>query len=327
MGHKRIVLLLLVGVIAGCSKKEEAAPPPTSPTTAETKSPALTALATNAQSQLTSAATQAVDVAQRAAATSSIQAGAISTNALAQRLAGTVSRGVEPSSQTPASAPVAPSPPSSSSTALPSIAGLSSDQVSQGIKEALGKGLQRAVSTLGQPGGFLTNVNVKIPLPDKLQLIEKGLRAVGEGQYADQCITTMNQAAEQAVPAAAGVFADSLKNMSVDDAKGILNGPPDAATQFFRKVTESELTKKFSPIVQEAMTKCGTTAAYQQVLEKAKGVSPFFSNPSFDLNAYVTGKAMDGLFKMVAEEEKRIRENPVARSTDLLKSVFGGLQK
>jgi hypothetical protein len=222
---------------------------------------------------------------------------------------------------------VAPSPPSSSSTALPSIAGLSSDQVSQGIKEALGKGLQRAVSTLGQPGGFLTNVNVKIPLPDKLQLIEKGLRAVGEGQYADQCITTMNQAAEQAVPAAAGVFADSLKNMSVDDAKGILNGPPDAATQFFRKVTESELTKKFSPIVQEAMTKCGTTAAYQQVLEKAKGMSPFFSNPSFDLNAYVTGKAMDGLFKMVAEEEKRIRENPVARSTDLLKSVFGGLQK
>jgi hypothetical protein len=328
MGHKRILSLVIVGVIAGCSKKEEPPPPTTSPAKAEAKSPALAALATNAQSQINSAATQAANVAQQAAATTtnSLQAAAGSTNALAERLAGTVSRGVEPSSQPSASAPVTPSTPPSSS-ALPSIAGLSSDQVSQGIKEALGKGLQHAVSTLGQPGGFLTNLNVKIPLPDKLQLIEKGLRAVGEGQYADQCITTMNQAAEQAVPAAADVFASSLRNMSVDDAKGILNGPQDAATQFFRKATESELTKKFSPIVQDAMTKCGTTAAYQQVLEKAKGVSPFFSNPSFDLNAYVTGKAMDSLFKMVAEEEKHIRENPVARSTDLLKSVFGGLQK
>jgi hypothetical protein len=327
MGHQRIVLLVLVGVLAGCSKKEEAAPAATSPTKVETKSsPA--ELATNAQNQINSAATQAVNGAQRAAAsaTNSIQAASGSTNALAQRLAGTVSRGVEPPSQPPPPAPMTPSTPPSSSS-VPSIAGLSSDQVTQGIKEALGKGLQHAVSTLGQPGGFLTNLNVKIPLPEKLQLIEKGLLAIGEGHYADQCITTMNQAAEQAVPAAADVFASSLKNMSLNDAKGILNGPQDAATQFFRKATESELTKKFSPIVQEAMTKCGTTAAYQQVLEKAKGVSPFFSNPSFDLNAYVTGKAMDGLFKMVAEEEKRIRENPVARSTDLLKSVFGALNK
>jgi hypothetical protein len=160
-----------------------------------------------------------------------------------------------------------------------------------------------------------------------LQLIEKGLRAINQGQYADQCITTMNQAAEQAVPAAADVFVNSLKNMSVEDAKGLLSGAQDAATQYFRKTTETELTAKFSPIVQQAMTKCGTTSAYQQLLDKAKGVSPLFSNPSLDLNAYVTSKAMDGLFKTVAEEEKRIRENPVARSTDLLKSVFGSLQK
>jgi len=113
----------------------------------------------------------------------------------------------------------------------------------------------------------------------------------------------------------------------VQDAKGILNGPQDAATQYFRKATEAELTTKFSPIIEQAMTKCGTTTAYQQLLDKAKGVSPFFSNPSLDLNAYVTGKAMDGLFLMVTEEEKRIRENPVARSSDLLKSVFGSLQK
>jgi hypothetical protein len=289
----------------------------------------MTALATNAQSEINSVAIQTANVAQAAvaSATNTLQAAASSTNAVARRLAGTISRIAEPSSQTSAPAAVTLSTPPSSSAELSSIAGLTADQVTQGIKEALGKGLQYAVSTLGQPGGFLPNLNVKIPLPDKLQLIEKGLRAIGEGQYADQCITTMNQAAEQAVPAAADVFANSLKNMSVDDAKGILSGAQDAATQFFRKATESELTRKFSPIVEEAMTKCGTTVAYQQVLEKAKGVSPFFSNPSFALNAYVTGKAMDGLFKVVAEEEKRIRENPVARSTDLLKSVFGGLQK
>jgi Protein of unknown function (DUF4197) len=212
-------------------------------------------------------------------------------------------------------------------SALPALASLSSDQVTQGLKNALSKGLDRAIASLGKPGGFLTNVAVKIPLPDKLQTAEKTLRAVGEGQLADQCITTMNQAAEQAVPAAADVFANSLKNMSIEDAKAILNGPADAATQFFRRTTEAELTKKFSPIVQQAMTKCGTTAAYQQVMDKAKSVSPFFSAPALDLNAYVTSKAMDGLFKIVADEEKNIRENPVARSTDLLKTVFGSLQK
>jgi hypothetical protein len=329
MGHKRILSLVIVSILAGCSKKEEAPPPPPSATKTETKTPTLAALATNAQSQVNSVATQAVNVAQRAAAsaTNNIQAAVNSTNVLTQRLAGTINRVPEPPSSPPASAPVTPSAPPSSTAVSPSIAGLSSDQVTQGIKEALGKGLQHAVSTLGQPGGFLTNLNVKIPIPDKLQLIEKGLRAINQGQYADQCIATMNQAAEQAVPVAADVFVNSLKSMSVEDAKGLLSGPQDAATQYFRKVTETELTAKFAPIVQQAMTKCGTTSAYQQLLEKAKGVSPLFSNPSLDLNAYVTSKAMDGLFKTVAEEEKRIRENPVARSTDLLKSVFGSLQK
>ena len=208
-----------------------------------------------------------------------------------------------------------------------SLANLSSDQITQGLKEALGKGLKQAVSSLGHAGGFLTNASVKIPMPDKLQTVEKTLRAVGQGQMADQVITTMNQAAEQAVPVAADVFVNAMKNMSVDDAKGILNGPPDAATQYFRKTTQAELTAKFSPIVQDAMSKTGATAAYEQVMSKAKSSVPFFNSPSFDLNAYVTGKALDGLFKMVADEEKNIRANPVARSTDVLKSVFGSLQK
>lgn len=331
MAHRLLLSAVLVGVIVGCSKKEETPPPATSPGASaktETKAPAIGPLATNAGSQINSTAVGAIDSAEKQAVpvTNAVKAVAL-TNLVAQKTADAPAGIPQASSPTPAPAPAAVAAPAASSPATSSLAALSSDQVTQGIKEALGKGLQRAVATLGQPGGFLTNLNVKIPIPEKLQLIEKGLRAVNEGQYADQCVTTMNQAAEQAVPAAADVFANSLKNMSVADAKGILSGPQDGATQFFRKATEAELTKKFSPIVQQAMTKCGTTAAYQQLLDKAKGVSPFFSNPSLDLNAYVTGKAMDGLFIMVAAEEKRIRENPVARSTDLLKSVFGALQK
>ncbi len=331
MAHRLILSAVLVGVIVGCSKKEEtpSATPPGVSAKTETKAPSTEPLATNVPSQVTSVAADAVDSAQKAAlpVTNVAKDAAASANTLTQKVADGIA-GISP---TPAqtSAPAAATTPASaaSSPASMSLAALSSDQVTQGIKEALGKGLQHAVATLGQPGGFLTNLDVKIPIPEKLQLIEKGLRAINQGQYADQCITTMNQAAEQAVPAAADVFVNSLKNMSVEDAKGILSGPQDGATKFFRKATEAELTQKFSPIVQQAMTKCGTTAAYQQLLDKAKGVSPFFSNPSLDLNAYVTGKAMDGLFIMVAEEEKRIRENPVARSTDLLKSVFGALQK
>jgi hypothetical protein len=330
MGHRSILSVVLVGVIIGCSKKEET--PSTSAATSartEANAPAIEPLATNAGSQINAAASGALDSVRKAAVpvTNAVNTAVASTNALAQKAAGAPAEIPQASSPTPAPAPAIVTAASASSPAPTSLAALSSDQVTQGIKEALGKGLQRAVATLGQPGGFLTNLNVKIPIPEKLQLIEKGLRAVNQGQYADQCIITMNQAAEQAVPAAADVFVNSLKNMSVEDAKGILSGPQDGATQFFRKATEAELTKRFSPIVQQAMTKCGTTAAYEQVLDKAKGVSPFFSKPSLDLNAYVTGKAMDGLFIMVAAEEKRIRENPVARSTDLLKSVFGALQK
>jgi Protein of unknown function (DUF4197) len=319
MGHKRIVSLLLVVVITGCSKKEEAPSPPPA-AKSETKPSAIESITTNAQNAAAATASRATDLVAKAAVSVTNAVQSASTNALVAK----VTEIAKPTPQAPA--PPASTTPTSTPVA-PSVAGFSSDQVSQALKEALGKGLQRAVSTLGQPGGFLTNLNVKIPIPDKLQLIEKGLRAINQGQYADQCITTMNQAAEQAVPAAADVFVNSLKNMSVEDAKGLLSGPQDAATQYFRKATETELTAKFSPIVQQAMTKCGTTAAYQQLLDKAKGVSPLFTNPSLDLNAYVTSKAMDGLFKTVAEEEKRIRENPVARSTDLLKSVFGSLQK
>ncbi len=304
--------------MVGCSKKDETSvPPPAPPVTANAPAPITVAASNAAVSAVTTVMASATNAAQIVPA---------STNAAARNAVNTL--GGMLNSSSPNSTATAPAAGASAAPnhSLPALAGLSSDQVTQALKEALGQGLQHAVASLGRPGGFLTNVNVKIPLPDKLQTVEKTLRAIGQGQLADQCITTMNQAAEQAVPAAADVFVSAMKSMTVDDAKGILNGPPDAATQFFRHSTEIELTQKFLPIVQQAMTKCGATAAYQQVLDKAKAASPFFSDPSLDLNAYVTGKTMDGLFKMVAAEEKRIRENPAARTTELLKSVFGALR-
>jgi hypothetical protein len=309
VNQKLLPVLAAALVFAGCSKNDQTAappvtPPPQSAPPAQATPPAAPAISADAQKAL-----DAVANATNTPARSDISA-------------------VVPTPQTAPAPSVSPAPaPVASSTPALSLANLSSDQISQGLKEALGKGLKQAVSSLGHPGGFLTNANVKIPMPDKLQTVEKTLRTVGQGQLADQMITTMNQAAEQAVPVAADVFVNAMKNMSVDDAKGILNGPPDAATQYFRRTTQAELTAKFSPIVQDALGKTGATAAYEQLMGKAKSSVPFFNSPSFDLNAYVTGKALDGLFKMVADEEKNIRANPVARSTDLLKSVFGSLGK
>jgi hypothetical protein len=213
---------------------------------------------------------------------------------------------------------------------------LSQDQMIQGLKEALGQGMQKAVSQLGTNGGFLTNLNVKIPMPEKLQSVETALRKLKQERLADEFVTTMNRAAEQAVPVAAGVFSDAVKQMNVADAKQILSGPNDAATQYFRRVTQTNLYTRFHPIVKQATEAAGVTAAYKQLMDKAGGVASLGNSFGFgktlgigavDVDAYVTDKAMDGLFKMVAEEEKRIRENPVARTTDLMKKVFGSVAK
>ena len=208
-----------------------------------------------------------------------------------------------------------------------SISDLSQDQVTRGLKEALGRGLQQAIGSLGTSDGFLTNLAVKIPMPEKLQSIEKTLRSLRQDRLADEFVTTMNQAAEKAVPAAAEVFAGSLKRMSVDDAKKILSGPADAATQYFQKANTAELTEKFLPIVQQATSRSGATAAFKQLMDKASIAAPFTKLPVVDLDGYVTEKALAGLFTLVAAEEKHIRENPVARTTDLLKSVFGAVKK
>ena len=220
------------------------------------------------------------------------------------------------------------------SAALPGA--LSQDQMVQGLKEALGKGVERAVSSLGRAGGFLTNLNVKIPMPEKLQTVEKTLRGLGQNQLADDFVASMNHAAEKAVPEAAAVFGDAIKQMTVTDARAVLSGADDAATQFFRRTTQTNLYARFHPLVQQATAQVGVTARYKELTSKVGaaqslggllggGAKP--APAAMDLDGYVTDKALDGLFKVVAEEEKRIRENPLARTTDLLQKVFGSVVK
>ena len=222
------------------------------------------------------------------------------------------------------------------SLATSNLASLSQDQMILGLKEALGKGVQTAVANLGHNDGFLTNLNVKIPMPGKLKSVEKALRAVKQEKLADDFVNTMNHAAETAVPEAAGVFGDSIKQMSITDARTILTGTNNAATEYFRRTTQTNLYAKFLPIVKTATDKTGVTAAYKNMMSKA-GVSSQVSGllgstglvkpEDMDIDAYVTRKTLDGLFTMVAEEEKRIRENPVARTTDVLKKVFGSVAR
>lgn len=205
----------------------------------------------------------------------------------------------------------------------PTMASLSQEEIVRGLKEALAKGTQQAIAQLGQPSGFLTNLQVRIPMPEKLATVEKTLRTVGQGKLADEFVATMNHAAEAAVPEAAAIFGDSIKVMTVEDAMGILKGPDDAATQYFRQHGEARLTEKMLPIVQKATAEAGVTSAYKALVQKAGPAASLLGANAVDLDQYVTGKALDGLFVMIAAEEKRIRENPVARTTDLLKRVFG----
>jgi hypothetical protein len=207
------------------------------------------------------------------------------------------------------------------------LAALSQTEVANGLKQALSKGVNHAITSLGKEGGFLDNAAVKIPMPPQLHQVESALRAVGQGKMADEFVATMNHAAEQAVPVAAHVFAGAITNMTVDDAKAILTGPDDAATQYFRKTSDKQLYEQFLPIVKEATAKAGVTASYKNLLQQAGPAASFLGKDAGDLDGYVTKKSLDGLFKMVAVEEKQIRENPAARTTDLLKKVFGSTGK
>jgi hypothetical protein len=213
-----------------------------------------------------------------------------------------------------------------------SLPGLSQDQMAGGLKQALGKGVEQAIATLGRQDGFLKDVNARIPMPASLQKVEKTLRAVGQDKLAEEFVTTMNRAAEQAVPQAAAVLGDSVKQMSIADARTILTGTNNAATRYFRRTSETNLHARFLPIVKAATEKAGVTSAYKRMTDKAGGGLGGFSSSVLgkqapDLDDYVTRKTLDGLFLKIAEQEKQIRENPAARTTDLLQKVFGAVGK
>ena len=206
------------------------------------------------------------------------------------------------------------------------LSSLSNQDAVSGLKAALEKGTGAAVDLLGKTDGFLGNEAVKIPLPESLKKYEKLMRGVGMGKYADELVLTMNRAAEAAVPEAKKLFVDSVKKMSVQDAKGILTGGQTSGTQYFQRTTSDQLRARFLPIVKQATSKVKLAEKYNQYAQKGVAFG-LVKKDQANLDDYVTQKALDGLFLMVGEEEKKIRQNPVQAGSDIIKKVFGALQK
>ena len=204
------------------------------------------------------------------------------------------------------------------------IGSLSNSDAVAGLKAALNKGADSAVGKLGRTDGFLGNDRVKIPLPDSLQKLDGTLRRFGMGKYADDLVVTMNRAAEEAVPEAKSLLLQAVKDMSVQDAKGILTGGDTSATQYFRGKTAQPLAAKFLPIVQRATAKVGLVEKYDDFAGKASRLG-LLDESQTNMENYVTQKALDGLFLMIADEEKAIRANPVEQGSKLLSKVFGAL--
>ncbi len=223
--------------------------------------------------------------------------------------------------------------------ALPSQAGLFDDikkgigvvapqsgpdesQVAGGLKEALTIGTGNAVSLVSVTDGFFANQAIRILIPDKIQKVADVLGKVGYQKQVDEFVLSMNRAAEKAAPQAKSIFVESIKEMTIEDAKQILNGGDTAATDFFKGKTSGRLSEAFKPIISSSMNDVGATRKYKEMMGEYTAL-PFTSAESVDLDQYVTNKSLDGLFYMVGEEEKKIRTDPAARVTDLLKTVFG----
>lgn len=205
-----------------------------------------------------------------------------------------------------------------------SVADLSNTEASSGLKAALTQGVGKAVSMLGSTDGFLANKEVKIPLPDSLKKIEKGMKLMGMGKQSDELVLKMNRAAEAAVPEAKALLVDSIKKMTVADAKSILTGPNDAATQYFKKTTSTQMAAKFLPIVQKATEKVQLAETYNKYAEMGSKFG-VVKKEDAKIEQYVTNKALDGLYLMIAKEEAAIRQDPVGQASSLLKKVFGAV--
>jgi len=202
---------------------------------------------------------------------------------------------------------------------------LSSAEASKGLKTALEKGALSAVALLGKPDGFLGNDNVRIPLPGFLNDAVQLLRTFGQGAKVDELITAMNRAAEAAVPMSKDLLLKAVQNMTVSDAKGILSGGNTAVTEFFAAKTRPALADKFLPVVTQATAKVGLADKYNEVAGKASELG-LVKKEDANIQKYVTGKTLDGLFFMISEEEKKIRQNPVGYGSAILSKVFGTLR-
>jgi len=202
-------------------------------------------------------------------------------------------------------------------------AALTDGDILKGLKEALAQGTTKAINSLGRSDGFWGNALVRVPLPDSLTRVERTLRKLGAGPSVDQFHLTLNRAAEQAVPQVADIFGNAVRAMTIQDVRGILNGTPDAATQFFKRTTSDSIRAKFLPIVQSATAKVGVTQQYKNLTGKYGSLLTMAGYKPVELDGYVTQKAMDGLFSTIAQEESKIRSDPAARTSEVLKKVFG----
>ena len=201
------------------------------------------------------------------------------------------------------------------------IGGLSDAKIGSGLKEALRVGTETAVSLTGKTDGYFANQAIKILTPSQLETADKGLRMVGYGPQLDEFVLSMNRAAEAAAPGAKKIFGDAIGAMSIEDARKIWSGGDNAATQYFKSKTSDQLTAAFKPVVDKALNQVGVTRQYKELLGRAQSI-PFMKTDSLDIDRYVLGKSLDGLFLVLGEQEKQIRTNPAARTTELLKEVF-----
>lgn len=200
---------------------------------------------------------------------------------------------------------------------------LSPDTIVNGLKEALEVGTKKAVEKVSQEGGYLNNPQIRIPLPPRVQQAAGLMRQLGLNKMADDFEQSINLAAEKAAPQATSIMIDAIKKMTIDDARNILNGENDAATRFFEDKTRNKLAGLFEPIIDSSLNEVGATRYYNQLDDKVSSLPVVGQDLNMDLPDYVTAQALDGLFVMIAEEEQKIRNNPAARTSEILQQVFG----
>ena len=199
---------------------------------------------------------------------------------------------------------------------------LTSAEVGEGLKEALINGISKGADLSSQLDGYFKNTEIKIPFPPEVKKVEDRLRQIGLGSEVDKFVMTLNRGAEDAAKEAKPIFVSAIRQMTIDDAFGILKGQPDAATQFLQRTTSAQLKEKFKPVIQNSLNKVSATKYYGDLVNRYNKI-PLVEKVNPDLNSYATDLAIQGLFTMIAKEEKNIRQDPFARTSDLLKRVFG----